>query len=113
MKKGYKLQHKCITSADPTGSYDSKEEIEGCLHCCKSDCRNCSTKGQRVRGGMSSFDYDLLKHYPHFPSDISLSKAMNCSRLRVVNHRENLGLPDPSTLTMKERKRISQEKLAV
>ena len=71
----------------------------------------CS-KGQRLQRGMHNFDRDLLEKYPHYPSDCTLAKAMNCSWNRVVHHREILGLPDPRGLSALERQMIVKEKLA-
>ena len=100
-----------MTAADPTGSYDSKEEINGCLHCFKQSCVACS-KEQRLKRGLTSFDLELVEKYPVYPSDVTLSRAMNCSLYRIVRHRERLGLPDPERIPPIERERIVREKLA-
>lgn len=101
-----------ITRHDNTiNSYDTAEEINGCLNCCQKECRNCSSR-RRLHRGMPDFDYELLTKYEHFPSDLTLAKAMNCSWWKVIHHRQDLGLPDPSTVTAKERRRIAKEKMA-
>lgn len=105
-----KLGEKVYSAADPTGSYDSPEEIMGCMQCVYPDCTNCS-KRFRVRNGIKDYDLELMQKYPKFPSFSTLCKAMNSSRWKVENHLRLLGLPDPSTITSKERQKLIKEKL--
>lgn len=100
---------------DYNGFLDSPEDIADCLSCRRPVCMNCKEKSGIAAGtGLSrnavkAFEAELIREYPSCSTEQQLIERMKSNRQRIARTRKRLSLPEPSSLSEEDRKKIATE----